>query len=197
MTQLAISLAILVLTHLVPSAPGVRPASIRLMGLYGFRFVYSLVSLAVVTWVVVAYIDAADSPWLWSPPAWARWFAVFAMPVALWLMAIRLIQRPDHARSGIYRVIPAPGSLGLLIWSSLHLLNIGQARAVLLFGVFAAISGIAMIKNTMAAKSSTGWRTSGPVWDWCPFLAAILFWLLLLLAHPYLIGVDPLAGVLR
>lgn len=196
MTELTISLIVLIITHLVPSAPGVRSASIRVLGLSGFRIIYSVISIVVVAWLIRAYIGAADSPWVWTPPAGVRWITVFVMPVALWLIAVRLIQKPDHARNKIYRLIPAPGSCGLLLWASLHLLNVGQARSILLFGAFAVIAGIAMIKNTMTARSLAGWRSNGPVWDWRPPLAAVMMWFLFLALHPYLFGVDPLTGIL-
>lgn len=197
MTELAIALGVLALTHLLPSAPGVRPACIQALGLRGFRIVYCVISLLVVAWLISAYIDAADTPWVWTPPYWTRWVAVFAMPLAIWLIAVRLVQRPDHARNRIYRLIPAPGSFGLLLWASIHLLNVGQARAVLLFGVFATISGIAMIKNSMTARSLAGRYSGGPVWDWRPPLIAVVLWLLFLALHPYLFGPDPLAGILH
>jgi uncharacterized membrane protein len=194
MTQLAAALSLLVLTHLVPSAPGVRPGCIRILGLSGFRIAYSIVSAAVVAWVIAAYIDAADGPWLWTPPGWGRWVAVAAMPVALWLIAVRLLQRPGERRTGVYRVIPAPGSSGLLLWAGLHLLNVGHARAVMLIGVFAALSAVAAIKNTMTAPAAA--PCVGTDANWKPILAALLAWLLLLAAHPHVIGVDPLAGII-
>lgn len=196
MIELAVALAVLILTHLVPSAPGVRPSFIRVFGLTGFRVIYSTVSLAVVIWLIVAYIDAEDGPWLWTPPYWGRWATVFGMPVALWLIAARLMQRPGASRTGIYRLIAAPGSCGLLLWALLHLLNVGHARAVLMFGVFAVISAVATIKNTLTAPPVTGARFEGTGWDWKPPVAAFLFWALLLGAHPHVIGVDPLAGII-
>jgi len=196
MIDLAAALVLLVLTHLVPSAPGVRPACIRVMGLAGFRVVYSGVSLAVVAWLVVAYINATDAPWLWTPPEWGRWVAVFLMPVSLWLIAVRMLQRPRDVRTGIYRVIPAPGSVGILLWALLHLLNVGHARAVLLFGVFAAIAAVAAVKNTRTAPrvAAPDAVATGP--DWKPIVSALTVWMILLAIHPHVIGVDPLAGIL-
>lgn len=196
MIELAAALAMLIVTHLVPSAPGVRPACIRVLGLAGFRVTYSILSLGVVAWLTVAYIGAADGPWLWTPPAWGRWVAIFAMPVALWLIAARLLQRPGERRTGIYRVIAAPGSFGLLLWSCLHLLNVGHARAVLLFVVFAVISTVAAIKNTRTAPPAAAPGTASTVTDWKAPVAALVVWLLLLAAHSHVIGVDPLAGIL-
>ncbi len=196
MIELAAALVVLIITPLVPSAPGVRPACIRLLGLIGFRVVYSIVSLTVVAWLIIAYIDAADGPWLWTPPHWGRWVAVFAMPVALWLIAARLMQRPGKMRTGVYRMIAAPGSCGLLLWSCLHLLNVGHARAVLLFGAFAVISAIAMIKNTQAAPPTAAPGGNGTVRHLKPMIAAVGAWALLLALHPFVIGVDPLVRIL-
>jgi uncharacterized membrane protein len=208
MIELATALALLALTHWVPSAPGVRPLLIRRLGLGGFRAVHSLVSLAIVAWLVVAY-GAADGPWLWIPPIWGRWVAVFAMPLALWLILARLLERPNDSPTGIYRITATPGSVGLLVWAVLHLLNVGDARAVMLFGTFAAIALAAMIKNwktapparrvvgilpglgMLSGRTPAGLRDLRPL----PALLAIGLWLLLLVLHPIVIGLDPLAGI--
>ncbi|MCK5777144.1 MAG: hypothetical protein KAH11_00015 [Rhodospirillales bacterium] len=196
MIELAAALALLVLTHLVPSAPGVRPACVRALGLTGFRVAYSLVSLGVVAWMIAAYIAAAGGPWLWTPPVWARWVAVMGMPVALWLIAVRLLERPGEMRTGIYRLIPAPGSAGILLWALLHLLNVGHARAVMLFGVFAAIGAIAMVKNTLSAPPPAAPEAGETKLRMMPVIYALAVWMLLLLLHPVVIGVDPLALIL-
>ena len=160
------------------------------------------VSLGVVAWLIVAYINAAGAPWLWTPPEWGRWVAVAVMPVALWLIAARLMQRSGAVRTGIYRLVPAPGSAGLLLWSLLHLLNVGHARAIMLFGVFAAISAVAAIKNTMTAPpvapsdASPGAAPVSATPLWKPAVAALVAWAALLALHPYVIGVDPLAAIL-
>jgi uncharacterized membrane protein len=208
MTELASALAVLALTHWVSSAPGIRPAAIRRMGLTGFRAAHSLVSLAVVGWLIVAYGNA-DGPWLWMPPAWGRWLAVFGMPLALWLVVARLFERPGDTPAGIYRITAVPGSLGLLIWASLHLLNLGEARAILLFGTFAAMALAAMIKNWKAAPPARrhvgllpgfailSGRAPAGLGDLraLPALLAIGLWGLLLILHPIVIGPDPLAGI--
>jgi len=65
------------------------------------------------------------------------------MPLSFWLIAVRLMCRPGKARTSVYRTIAAPGSAGVTLWAALHLLNVGQARAVLLFAVFALIALLA------------------------------------------------------
>lgn len=195
MIELTCALILLLLTHAVPSSTSVRPYLVRTFGLRGFRVLYSLLSVAVVVWLVFAYRGTADSPWLWTAPYWSRWLAVTAMPVALWLVASRLMQRPGQTRSGIYRLIPAPGSTGLTIWALLHLLNVGQARALLLFAAFAVISLAAAVKNTLASRQKPPQPLTVGDFKWHPLAAAIFAWLLLLAAHPHVIGVDPLLGI--
>lgn len=195
MFNLGAALAVLFLTHAIPSLPSVRAALVARTGLRGFRIVYSLVSLAAVAWVIRAYALAADSPWLWTPPLWGRWAALLLMPVAFWLVAVRLMRPPAAERAGIYRVLPAPGSAGLLLWTLLHLLNVGQARTVMLFAGFGAIALFALAKNSLAAPppQSAGPEGAGPVF--APAVAALLAWAAVLALHPHVIGVDPLAGL--
>jgi len=209
MIELATALALLALTHWVPSAPGVRPLLIRRLGLAGFRAVHSLISLAIVAWLIFAY-GAADGPWLWMPPAWGRWVAVLGMPVALWLILARLLERPGDTPAGIYRLTATPGSLGILLWAGLHLLNVGAARAVMLFGTFAVIALAAAVKNLWTAppgrrligilpgRAMLQGRTPARLDDLplTPLVLAFGLWLALLALHPLVIGADPLAGML-
>lgn len=210
MIELAVALAVMALSHWGPSAPRVRPALVGMLGLRGFHIAYSLLSLAALAWLVTAYGRAAeDTFFLWTPPLWARWAAVFGMPVALWLVLARLMQRPGETPSGIYRITATPGSLGLLVWAVLHLLNVGGARTVMLFAAFAAIALAAAAKNLWTApparrvvgilpglgillgRTPAGLRDLRPL----PVLLAIGLWLLLLILHPIVIGLDPLAGI--
>jgi len=196
MMELAAALLVLIATHSVPALPGIRPRLVDAFGLTGFRVAYSVVSLAVVAWLVGAYGRAEDSTWLWTPPDGGRLAAVALMPLSFWLIAVRLMCRPGKARTSVYRTIAAPGSAGVTLWAALHLLNVGQARAVLLFAVFALIALLAWIKNTRTAPDaapageSAGWRPAAMA-----AAAALIAWTAMLAAHPYVIGPDPLAGL--
>lgn len=194
MQNLAAALAVLFLSHAVPALPPVRAALVRRTGPAVFRAVYSLAATAVIAWVIGAYWQAADSPWLWTPPFWGRWAAVLLMPVALWLVAVRLMRPPGEGRGGLYRWLPAPGSAGILIWAGLHLLNVGQARTVMLFAAFAAIALFALVKNIVLAPPAAVNAPAGRI-GFAPAVAALLVWAALLALHPLVIGVDPLAGL--
>ena len=59
---LAAAALALVLGHVVPSAPPVRRRLIDVLGRGGFVAGYSVLSLALLAWVVVAWREAAGGP---------------------------------------------------------------------------------------------------------------------------------------
>lgn len=191
MVGLAMALTLLFMTHAVPTLPAVHARLVGRFGMLRFRVVYSLVSLAAVAWVIMAYDDAAGSAWIWTPPVWARWAAVLAMPLALWLVSVRLIRPPGRGAARLYRLVRAPASAGILLWSLLHLANAGQARSLLLFAVFAAIAFFALVKNMRTARPVAG--TAPEAIGYLPAAAALAVWAALLALHPAVIGPDPLS----
>ena len=125
-------------------------------------------------------------------------------------MFFEVSKRPQPDRPhGIYRITAIPGSLGVLLWTLVHLLNLGEARAVIVFAGLALMALIALLKNLVLA--GTGYRTV----DWLPLAAivrgrevlvwreigwwrvglALLMYAGLLYLHPLVTGRDPLAGL--
>lgn len=210
MELLALSLAALVGSHIVPSSPSVRRRLLSRLGRKGFHALYSLVSLAALTGVILAYRATDTGPWLWIPPPEARYPAILLMPVAIFLVVCRLTTRPDPAEArGIYRVTCVPGSLGVLIWTLLHLANVGTARIILVFASMALIALFALVKNVRLASPAQ--RRAGVIpfaailmgrqrlaWNeigWLRLCLGLAAYLSILLLHPHVIGLDPLAGV--
>ncbi len=210
---------LLFLSHALLSAPQVRPRLVACLGLRGFGLLHGLVSLAALLLFLWAGRRFVGVPQLWWPPDWAAPLAVALMPLAFLLLVARLarpfgeIVRP-HPPRGIYRVTRAPGSLALLLWSGLHLFATGDARRVILFGVFAAMALFALIKNEfwLAQQVSPEARRFRAETSLLPFAAMLagrqapqpkelqaripvigLFaYLAFLKVHPLLFGVDPL-----
>jgi uncharacterized membrane protein len=101
-----------------------------------------------------------------------------------------------------------PGSLGVLLWAVVHLLNLGDPRAVILFGGFALIALTAVIKNLVGAgaqRREVGWvpfaaiarRRQAWVWreiGWWRLGLVLLVYGSLIYLHPIVIGRDPLSG---
>jgi uncharacterized membrane protein len=210
MAFLAAAMTLLIASHVVPSAPGVRDRLLDRLGRAGFYGAYSLLATVSLGWVVWAFQASGPGPWLYQPVAGARIIALLVMPFALFLVVGRLSTpaAPDRAR-GIYRITAVPGSLGVLLWTLVHLLNLGEARAVVLFGGLALLALLSLLKHL--ALAGPDHRSS----DWLPFAAIIggrerlvwgeigwwrvalpgLTYVLLLLLHPIVIGPDPLAGL--
>jgi uncharacterized membrane protein len=206
--ELALAVTLMVLSHAVPSAPPFRARLIDRLGRAGFLIAYGTLSVIVLLWVIMAFRRADPGPWLYAPPDGGRALAVLVMPLATILVIGRLLQRPGEAARGVYRITTVPGSLGVLLWALLHLINLGSARHVILFGGMALIALIALVKNARLAPP--GRRHVGIV----PFLAVVLgderlvlreiappalvglvAYAGLLWLHPPIIGRDPMAGI--
>ena len=214
---------VLVASHAVPSAPGIRPALIRGLGRKGFFAAYGILSTVTLAAFVWAYLGADTGDWLYTPPESGRLLAVLVMPLAIFLIVGRLTTpygapEAPNAPAGIYRICRFPGSLGLLIWASLHLLNMGDARRVVLFATMVAIVLIALAKNEWVRRRLAGaggaayldetalipfaaqiTGRQSIVWGeigWGRIALTLATYAALLLGHPYVIGVDPLAGIL-
>jgi uncharacterized membrane protein len=196
-------LAALVLfaSHAIPSWPGVRKALMARLGRAGFMAFHSVLSAAALALFVHAWRGAGAMDGLvFQPVPAAAPLAVALMPVAFILVALRLTT-PFGTACGVYRLVRFPGSLGLLLWSVLHILATGDIRRVILFATMAAMALFAMVKNGWVLRRDGGigaavpagglcqaWREIG--W-WRP-LAGLAAWGLVLASHATIFGVDPL-----
>lgn len=219
MSHFAAALIALVLSHAVPSFPGVRPALIGKFGKPVFLVVYSLISLATLAAVVWTYIDSESGGYWFEPTTSAVAAVTIVMPLCFLLIVARLARPfgapddPNPAR-GIYRVCRFPGSTGLLIWSGLHLLATGDEKRVLLFSAMFIIAAYAMAKNQYVLSKSENPSAATflsvtsiipfaavlakrTAWNWAELdyripLIAIAAYVGVIVAHPIVFGIDPL-----
>ena len=210
MALLVAATLLVIASHVVLSAPGLRGSLIERVGRSGFHLGYSLISLLTLGLLIWAYRAAGPQPWLYLPAPAARIIALPAMLIATLLVTARLTTpaAPDRPH-GIYRVSAVPGSLGVLLWALVHLLNLGEARAVVVFAGLAAMTLIALVKNLVLAGPAyreVGWLPLAAivrgrevlVWreiGWWRVGLALLIYASLLYGHPIVIGRDPLAGI--
>lgn len=205
MLKLCAAILFLVASHVVPSQTAVRGWLVAALGRGPFLVAYSLVSTAALAAVIAAYRAADAGIWLWQPAFASRYAALAAMPVAVLLLVCRLTQDPER-RAGIYRVTTTPGSLAVLLWSLVHLLNVGEARAVAVFTGMAAIAVASLLRHAALtgglagavpfARILAGTERFVPaeIGIWRPLLAVAVTALLVHL-HPFVIGADPVAGL--
>lgn len=210
MALLVVATILLVASHVAPSAPGVRERLIDALGRRGFQVGYSVISLLALGLLIWAYRAAGPQPWLYTPSSATRVVALAVMPFATFLVTARLTTRPEPDRAvGIYRVTAVPGSLGVLLWTLVHLLNVGEARGVVVFAGLAIMTLVALVKNLMLAGPAhrdVGWLPLAAimrgrevlVWreiGWWRLGLALLLYAVLLYLHPIVVGRDPLAGI--
>ncbi len=209
----------LFLSHAVLSAPVVRPALKARLGRRTFLAVHSAVSLLALAIFIWAYRIVGSGPQIFVPEDWVRVLAIAIMPVAV-LFVIGRITTPAGEPvepvppRGIYRATRAPGAIGLILWALLHLINTGDGRRVALFATMTAIALFALIKNEWLrrggkepyfeetslipflamARGRQSWRQMFAELGASRLGLAVVIYFALLLLHPWVLGVDPLAG---
>lgn len=168
----------------------------------------------------MAYRVSEPGVQLYTPPGEVVWLALLWLPIAFFLMAARLftpygeIEKPEPAQ-GIYRITRFPGSWGVLVWALIHVASTGDARRVVAFGTFTLIALTALLKNEYVIGRARGPEAAAfrEETSFVPFvailagrqrldvaeigwklpLASLLLFIVLLMLHPILMGVDPLA----
>lgn len=212
----------LILSHAALSAPGVRPWLHARLGRIGFHTAYTAVSTAALAAFVLAFRAADIGPQLFAPAAPARIIAVMLMPLAFIGVVARLSTPARRAAAlappaGIYRITRAPGSLAIILWAGLHMLNMGDARRFFAFAVMASIAIVAIVKDEIVLARSDdpqapAWRSGtalvpltalrresarralGEI-GWLRVAAGLVAYAAVLALHPYLFGPDPLSGL--
>lgn len=163
--EFSAALAAFLGAHVVPMR--LRAPLVARFGTRAYMLGYSLLSLGLLYWLIVA---AGHAPWveLWPQALWMRWAVNLAMPVAILLAA-------------------TGGMAGLMaafaLWAGTHLIANGDLAHVLLFGVLLvyALFGLA-VGLRRGLRRVPSWRR---------ILLAILVWAALFHLHPLVIGLSP------
>jgi uncharacterized membrane protein len=211
MTQLAIATLLFLGTHLVTSTP-LRGALVRSMGEWPYRGVYSLVALATLVWMCIAYAGAPREQ-LW---AGLRLLPLAVMPVALILIACgygrnpsmvgaeKLLRSDDPAR-GIIRITRHPIMWGLMLWAGSHVLARGDLAAVIFFGGLFVLAGGGTLLMDHRKRANPDFARFAALTSNIPFVAIAqgrnrvvwreIGWVrpaIALLAYAALLGLHPL-----
>lgn len=212
----ALAMAVFIGSHALSARPAIKAPLVRGLGRAGFTLAYSLLSVALLAWVIVA---AGRAPFvlLWAPARWQVWLALALMLAACQLAAHALAgvnplsfgsrAAPfDPDRPGVAGVARHPLLLALALWALAHLVANGDLAHLLLFAPMAvfALAGMPLIDRRKRRAlpdwprlaRNTAWLALRPgVPPLAPTLAGLVLWGALLWAHPAVIGVDPLAGL--
>jgi len=209
---------VFLVSHAIPIRPPVRPFVTARLGRVGFSLAYSLLSIAVLVWLIVA-AGRAPHVELWPRAAWQNHVTLVTMAVACLIVALAAFQpNPfsfggwrnaifDPARPGIIGLIRHPFLAVLTLWAAGHLAPNGDLAHVVLFGGFAlfALLGMGLIDGRRRremgneaweklARAAGKGRSFGPnATTFARLTAGLALLAALIWLHPHIIGPDPLA----
>jgi len=177
MTALALATGVFLLTHFIPSTP-LRPALIRAIGERPYQGLYSLVALAAITSMCIAYVRAPVEP-LFAP---LRLLPVVLTPLAFILLACglwrnptivgadKLLESEDPAR-GMIRITRHPIMWAFMLWAFAHLVARGDLKSVIFFGAFFVLAALGTLLMDSRKKANPDWGRFAAATSNIPFVA--------------------------
>ncbi len=171
--------------HLLPTFSSIRTKLIEKYGEKRYQVFYSLIA-GIGLIVIIFGMIYRDFVHLWTPPAWGR-----HMGIVLMLPAVILLGAADIP-SNIKRFTRHPMLWGVTLWACAHLLANGDLASLILFGSFGGFSLFDMWSaNRRGAEKST---QAYPITKDSKVVGiGIVVYVVLLFAHPYLIGIPVIA----
>jgi uncharacterized membrane protein len=217
---LALLMGLFVVSHEVLSHPLRAPLVARL-GEKGFAVVYSLVAVASFGGAVQLW-RAIPKQRLWDTPAGATIPALAAMLVAA-IFFVGSVSAPNPAMmpgvkgepKGLQRITRHPMMWSFAIWAGVHIMLTADPRTMVLAGGVSvlAVFGTAAQDSKKRAQNPAyaahmartshipfmaivaGRQPFSAIWPGLvPVLGGLLLWLVILWAHPMLIGVPATGG---
>jgi len=154
--ELILAFALFFLSHIIPVRPTIREWLIRHIGKTIYLAAYSVLSIILFVWLIVAVGRAPYLP-LWQFAPWQKWIPNLAMPFVCLLLAfsiaapnpLSIASRNDESfdpdRPGIAGVTRHPVLWAGALWAIAHAVPNGDLAHVLLFGSFGAFSLVGML----------------------------------------------------
>ena len=210
-----VAMGVFVLSHIVIARSRLKPALIARFGERTYLATYSVLSVALLGWVIWAVLTADRIP-LWATPDWGYGFGAVVSLAGFILIGIGAVtpnplsvsfrKSGYHpSRPGVIGWVRHPLIWGLTLWAIAHIPANGDWPSVILFvgsAAFGAIGVFAVERRLRHRLGGDEWqrltRHRGHV-DSNALLGAAVglgLWLGFIVLHPLLFWADPLA-VLR
>lgn len=144
------ALFVFFVSHFGPTRPGIRKQLVAILGTPGFTIAYSVLSVAVLIWLIGA-TGRAPYLQLWPSATWQVYVAHLAMLASCLCLGLS-IGRPNPFsfgggtrpfapnRPGLVRWMRHPILMALALWAAAHLLVNGALAHAILFGFFLGFS---------------------------------------------------------
>ena len=170
-------------------ASGFRDRVVARIGLWPWKGLYSLVSIAGFVLIVIGFgMARMDSYLLYAPPPWLKHLNALFTLIAFVLVAAAYVPR-NHLKAKIGH----PMLAGVKLWALGHLLAIGFERDVVLFGAFLvwAVADFAVSRGRDRAAGIV-YPAGTAVGDVLAVVIGVAAWAIFaFLLHLRLIGVSP------
>jgi uncharacterized membrane protein len=185
--EFASAYALFMVSHAIPARPAVRRRLVGLVGERAFLILYSLVSLALLAWLILS-AGRAPHVTVWAFAPWQLWVPVLVMPLVCALAAFGVaVPNPlsfgarnsdtyDPDRPGIAGIARHPLLWAIALWAGAHLIPNGDLAHVVLFGGFAgfALAGMAAIdRRKRRSLGPDEWSRLAARTSFLPFAALI------------------------
>jgi uncharacterized membrane protein len=186
MVDLVLASLFLPLSHFLISSTPLRAMLVNLLGERRYSLGYSLLAVAALVWLIIAYRSAPGLP-LWDTPPWLD-LALVPVIVASGVLVLAglttpnpvivrsgaLFDRPDIVR-GVLRVSRNPFFWGAGLFSIAHMIILGDVASLLTFGSigFLGIAGASILDSKKARQHGRAWDAFAAVTSNIPFLAII------------------------
>lgn len=222
LTPLILATVAFVGSHFLMSAVKIRSRLIGILGRWGFIASYSIVAIVTFVWMNLKFARAPLVD-VWPGVDWAWWVALALMFVASILLVCGMLtpnptavlgaqaMKREDAAVGIFKVTRHPVMWAILLWAVSHMLNTGDAAALIYFGALGALAlfGMMHMDARRDAEDDPDWQrfrartsfmpfgamikgrarvTLGEI-GWKRMLLGVAFYLLLVHAHEWVIGV--------
>lgn len=170
--SLALATLAFVGTHILMSHP-LRAGMVARLGERGFTGVYSLVALATLVWMIIAFRGGSDMGAYWVAPLWWWPSASALMLIASILLAGALVGNPAFPRPGaaprpippprgVFAITRHPMNTSFMLWALVHASLSGSPRNLI---VAAGIMILALFGSIGQERKKE--RLLGPIWlDW-------------------------------
>jgi uncharacterized membrane protein len=190
MTMLIAAACVFLGIHLFVSGTRLRDAIVGLIGEGAYLALFSLASLGVIVWLVMAFNAAqasGENQILYAPWIGIRHLAIPVVAIAfLFAVSGLLLPNPtslkqesaatkDETIRGVLRITRHPFLWGVAIWSAFHVAANGDEAAVIFFGTFLllAVFGPFSIDAKRRRKMGADWTAFASKTSNIPFGAIV------------------------
>ena len=187
LASLVAAAAVWIFVHIGIAGTAIRERLVQWLGERGFRAAFSLVSVANLVWLGLAWRAAGPVRVLWHAPDWVMVLCMLLMvPAVILLVGSLTVPNPtsvagaralmsDTPAVGILRVTRYPMLWAFALWAATHLIVTGTLSAAIFTGAFfvVAVAGMFSLDAKYARRAPEQWPAFVRVTSILPF-AAIL-----------------------